>query len=123
MLIYSLVNAIFIPFYTIGMNYTCEIPYPIGESINGGIMMRMSQISGIGGIFSRDYLINHKEKKYLSNIILLDFFVIPCNFVFLFDEKLDRYEIDVQRRNQIIDGTEDNKEKDDMMRKKIMKKI
>ena len=119
MVMYSLVNAIVIPFYTIGMNYACEITYPVGESINGGIMMSMSQISGIGGTFLCDYLINHKEqKKYLSNIVLLGFFVIACIFVFLFDEKLDRHEIDAQGRKQIAEGKEDNKEKDDSDEKK-----
>ena len=78
LVLYTLVNMIVVPFYTIGMNYACEITYPVGESINGGIMMTMSQLSGIGGTFLCDYFINHKEDK-------------P---VFLFDEKLDRQEIE-----------------------------
>lgn len=48
---YSLLNIVVIPFYTIGMNYACEITYPVGESLNGGIMMTMSQLSGISGTF------------------------------------------------------------------------
>ena len=32
---YSLLNIVVIPFYTIGMNYACEITYPVGESLNG----------------------------------------------------------------------------------------
>ena len=119
MVMYSLVNAIVIPFYTIGMNYACEITYPVGESINGGIMMSMSQISGIAGTFLCDHLINHQEKKkYLSNIVLLGFFVIACIFVFLFDEKLDRHEVDAQGRNKIDDGKKDNNDKDDSDEKK-----
>ena len=102
MVMYSLVNAIVVPFYTIGMNYACEITYPVGESINGGIMMSMSQISGIAGTFLCDHLINkYDTKKYLSNVVLLGFFVIACIFVCLFDEKLDRHEIDVQGRKEI----------------------
>jgi hypothetical protein len=82
-------------------------------------MMSMSQISGIGGTFLCDYLINHKEqKKYLSNIVLLGFFVIACIFVFLFDEKLDRHEVDAQGRNKIDDGKKDNNDKDDSDEKK-----
>ena len=95
LVLYTLVNMIVVPFYTIGMNYACEITYPVGESINGGIMMTMSQLSGIGGTFLCDHFINHnKEKPWISNVILLGFFAASCIFVFLFDEKLDRQEIE-----------------------------
>jgi hypothetical protein len=95
MVMYSLVTAIVIPFYTCGMNYACEITYPVGESINGGIMMSASQLSGIGGTFLCDWLINdYPSKSYLTNIIMLLFFIFACVFIFLFDEKLDREEIE-----------------------------
>ena len=95
LVLYTLVNMIVVPFYTIGMNYACEITYPVGESINGGIMMTMSQLSGIGGTFLCDYFItNHKSKPWISNVILLGFFAVSCIFVFLFDEKLDRQEVE-----------------------------
>ena len=101
LVLYTLVNMIVVPFYTIGMNYACEITYPVGESINGGIMMTMSQISGIGGTFLCDHFINNnKEKPWISNVILLIFFVISCVFVFLFDEKLDRQEVEQAGRNK-----------------------
>lgn len=95
LIIYSLVCIVNTPFYTIGMNYACEITYPVGESINGGLMISMSQISGIGGTFLCDYFINeYPNKKWITNFIMSIFFVLACIFVFLFDEKLDRYEID-----------------------------
>ena len=95
LVLYTLVNMIVVPFYTIGMNYACEITYPVGESINGGIMMTMSQLSGIGGTFLCDHFINHnKDKRWISNVILLGFFAASCIFVFLFDEKLDRQEVE-----------------------------
>ena len=95
LIIYSLVTIVNTPFYTIGMNYACEITYPVGESINGGIMITMSQLSGIGGTFLCDYFINnHPNTKWIRNCILSLLFVFACVFVFLFDEKLDRYEID-----------------------------
>ena len=101
LVLYTLVNAIIVPFYTIGMNYACEITYPVGESINGGIMMTMSQLSGIGGTFLCDHFINHnKDKPWISNVILLGFFAISCIFVFLFDEKLDRQEVDKAGREK-----------------------
>ena len=83
LVLYTLVNMIVVPFYTIGMNYACEITYPVGESINGGIMMTMSQLSGIGGTFLCDHFINHNEDKpWISNVILLGFFAVSCIFVF-----------------------------------------
>ena len=95
LVMYTLVNVIVISFYTIGMNYSCEITYPVGESINGGFMMTMSQISGIAGTFGCDALINnYPDKKYATNVVLLGFFVIACVFVFLLDEKLARNEVD-----------------------------
>ena len=113
LIMYSLCNAIVIPFYTIGMNYACEITYPVGESINGGIMMSMSQVSGISGTFLCDHLINHNKKKYLTNVILLGFFFVSSIFVFLFDEKLDRHEHEKDAKEKdskkII---EDNKDED-----------
>ena len=101
LIIYSLINIVVTPFYTIGMNYACEITYPVGESINGGLMISMSQISGIGGTFLCDYFINeYHEKKWVTNFIMCIFFIIACLFVFLFDEKLDRYEIDKKNENE-----------------------
>ena len=101
LVLYTLVNMIVVPFYTIGMNYACEITYPVGESINGGIMMTMSQLSGIGGTFLCDHFINHNENKpWISNVILLGFFAVSCIFVFLFDEKLNRQEVDQAGRGK-----------------------
>ena len=100
--IYSLISMVVTPFYTIGMNYACEITYPVGESINGGFMMSASQISGIGGTFLCDYYINqYPDKKWIANCILSIFFILACIFVFLFDEKLDRSEFD--KKNDVKD--------------------
>lgn len=99
LIMYNLVNAIVISFYTIGMNYACEITYPDGESLNGGLMMTMSQISGIGGTFLCDHFINnYKDKRWITNVILLGFFVGACIFVLFFDSKLERNEIDIDGR-------------------------
>ena len=101
LILYSLVSLVVTPFYTIGMNYACEITYPVGESITGGLMMTASQISGIGGTFLCDYFINHySEKKWIANLILSIFFVLACIFVFLFDEKLDRSEVDKKENTE-----------------------
>ena len=118
LVLYTLVNIIVVPFYTIGMNYACEITYPVGESINGGIMMTMSQLSGIGGTFLCDHFINHNEDKpWISNVILLGFFAISCIFVFLFDEKLNRQEVDKDGREN-----EDVKKNDEIITVEVAKK-
>ena len=113
LVLYTLVNMIVVPFYTIGMNYACEITYPVGESINGGIMMTMSQISGIGGTFlCQHFLDNYVSKPWISNVILLGFFVVACIFVFLFDEKLERQEVEQagRKKEEIQKKDENNKE-------------
>ena len=107
LVLYSLVNAVVVPFYTIGMNYACEITYPVGESVTGGIMMTMSQLSGIGGTFLCDHFIqNYYDKRWISNVILLLFFIIACIFVFLLDEKLARSDADDGEKKVVIDNNE-----------------
>ena len=121
LVLYTLVNMIVVPFYTIGMNYACEITYPVGESINGGIMMTMSQLSGIGGTFLCDHFIqNNENKPWISNVILLGFFAVSCIFVFLFDEKLDRQEIDKAGREKEDD--KGNEKKNEIVTIEVTKK-
>lgn len=97
MVMYTLVTAVLIPIYTIGMNYVCEITYPVGESLTGGIMMSVSQISGIAGTFACDALILHYPNlKFLTNIVLLIFFLIATIVVFFLDDRLARNEKDTE---------------------------
>ena len=124
LVLYTLVNMIVVPFYTIGMNYACEITYPVGESINGGIMMTMSQLSGIGGTFLCDHFIqNNENKPWISNVILLGFFAVSCIFVFLFDEKLDRQEIDkAGREKEDKEDAKGNEKKNEIVTIEVTKK-
>ena len=124
LVLYTLVNMIVVPFYTIGMNYACEITYPVGESINGGIMMTMSQLSGIGGTFFCDHFIqNNENKPWISNVILLGFFAVSCIFVFLFDEKLDRQEIDkAGREKEDKEDAKGNEKKNEIVTIDVTKK-
>lgn len=113
LVVYSLINMVVVTFFTIGMNYACEITYPVGESINGAVMASMPQMASIGGTFLCDHFIsNFKNKKWISNVILLIFFAISCIFVFLLDEKLNRNEIEqiknLKERNN--NENEDKKE-------------
>ena len=95
LVVYSLINISIVSVFTIGMNYACEITYPVGESISNSIMASLPQALSIGLTFLCDYFINdHSDKKWISNIILLVMLVISVIFVFLLDEKLDRQEIE-----------------------------
>lgn len=99
--VYSLVVLVVIPFYTVGINYACEITFPVGESLSGGMLLTSTQLSGIGGTFLCQYFIdNYPEKKYISNVFLLTWFVFASIFVYLLDDKLDRLEIDEKGRSK-----------------------
>ena len=101
LIMYSLINISIISFYTIGMNYACEITYPVGESINGSIMASTPQILAIALTFLCDHFINdYKDKKWLSNVILLSLLGISIIFVCLLDEKLERQEVEQTGRLQ-----------------------
>ena len=94
-ILYSLINIPIISFFTIGMNYACEITYPVGESINGSIMASTPQILCIALTFLCDHFINnYKDKRWLSNAILLILLGLSIIFICLLDEKLDRQEIE-----------------------------
>jgi FLVCR family feline leukemia virus subgroup C receptor-related protein len=95
----SLINVGIIPFLTIGMNYACEISYPVSESINGGFLMIMPQLCGIIGLFLFDHLIeNYSSKAWISNLILLIFLILSCIFSIFLDDNLQRIEIDISGR-------------------------
>ena len=110
LVLYSLINMVVVTFFTIGMNYACEITYPVGESINGSVMASMPQVASIGVAFLCDHFISHvRDKKWISNVILLAFFAASCIFVFLLDEKLNRHEI--ENSGRIKDKNNENQEK------------
>jgi len=45
--LWSLCSISILPIYTCSMDFVCELTYPVGESISGGLIMISSQISGI----------------------------------------------------------------------------
>ena len=106
LVLYSLINIPIISYFTIGMNYACEITYPVGESINGSIMASTPQILCIALTFLCDHFINnYKDKKWLSNAVLLMLLGLSIIFISLLDEKLDRQEIEqaggLKKQNKI----------------------
>ena len=108
LVLYSLINIPIISFLTVGMNYACEITYPVGESINGSIMSTAPQLLAIALIFVCDHFINHNSKRWISNVILLIILlVLSVVFVSLLDEKLDRQE--VEQTGRLKEAESDNK--------------
>lgn len=98
---YILIHAVIIPFYTIGMNYVCEITYPINETISGGIIMSMAHICGLIGFYLFDHFLNNIESKtWLTNVIILIFFFIGFIFIFISNEQLIRDEIEKKGRKE-----------------------
>lgn len=50
LIIWSLVCMVLLPIYTCSMDFVCEITYPVGETISGGILMTATNISGLLGV-------------------------------------------------------------------------
>ena len=101
LVLYSLIYVGIIPFMTIGINYACEITYPVSESINGGFLMLMPQLCGIVGFFLFDNLIDkYSSKAWISNLILLIFLIISCILSLFLDDNLKRIEIDLNGRSK-----------------------
>jgi len=47
LIVWSFTSCASLPIYTCSMDYVCEITYPVGETISGGILMAATQFSGI----------------------------------------------------------------------------
>ena len=47
LIVWSFTSIAILPIYTCSMDFVCEITYPVGETISGGILMTATQISGI----------------------------------------------------------------------------
>ena len=56
------------------------------------------------------FISNEKEKKWISNVILLGFFVFSCVFVFLLDDKLVRNEVENNAKLNAGNENEDKKQ-------------
>jgi Na+/melibiose symporter-like transporter len=46
-ILWTMVSVTVLPIYTCCMDFVCELTYPVGESISGGLIMSCTQISGI----------------------------------------------------------------------------
>ena len=74
---YTLVIIACVPFYTTGMDFVCELTYPVGESISEGLIMSSNQISGIIGIVIWNiFKVQFPQYKFLTNIMFIIMFLI-----------------------------------------------
>jgi len=99
-----------IPIYTASMDFVCEITYPVGESISGGLIMVCSQISGVISILICDAFMDNLPKlKYLPNCFGALFLVISIFSVMFIEPKLNRLAKD--KGIAIDDGVPNKEEK------------
>jgi hypothetical protein len=58
-----------ISFISISFDFVCELTYPIGESITGGLLMTSSQFSGIFAVYvSGFFMDSFPQQRYLTNV-------------------------------------------------------
>ena len=97
---YTLVIGATVPIYTSGMDFVCEITYPVGESISEGIIMSFNQIMGIIGIIICDTFRTYLKKyKFMSNVFGILLFSISLISLFLINPELVRTGKDIQNKN------------------------
>lgn len=92
-LLYSSLVGFLITIHTNGMDYVCELTYPVGESQSGGIIMSMNQIFGIGLTYLGQFFIDEiKEYKYITNILTCTTLLISLITLWFIQDKLLRHE-------------------------------
>lgn len=97
-----------VPCYTIGMDYVCEITYPIGELISGGFILSCSQLLGILETYLSEYFLNTLDKKYLINLMSCILFIFALLSLLFLDEKLVRNNIDEGYKKSFISRNHEN---------------
>ena len=99
-ILYIFINGSVIPYFSLIINYTCEITYPIAEYISISFIFASTQIYNICGHFMYKYILEKSDKKYLCNLLFLIFFFVSIIFTIFYETKLERYEIDKDEDNQ-----------------------
>ena len=102
---YSLIIGFAVPIYTVGMDYACEITYPVGESTSEGIIMSFNQVAGIIGIFVCDAFRSYlDEYKYLSNLFCVLLFIVSLISLLFSKTSLNRTLKDTEKENKQIEN-------------------
>ena len=100
LIFYIFINAGIICFYSIIINYICEITYPVSEYISIGFIVAVIQIYNLCGHFLYKHILDNDDKKYICNVLFTIFFGISAICCFFYENKLERYEIDKIEENQ-----------------------
>ena len=97
---YTLIIGSTVPIYTTGMDFVCEITYPVGESISEGIIMSFNQIMGIFGIIICDTFRTYlKNYKFMTNLFCIILFIISLISILLVNPELVRTGKDIQNKS------------------------
>ena len=112
-ILYSCLVGFLITIHTNGMDYVCELTYPVGESQSGGIIMSMNQIFGIGLTYLGQFFIDKiKKYKFITNILVCCTLLISLVTLWFIEDKLLRHEKEHEKENESKLISEGNKEKD-----------
>ena len=112
-ILYSCLVGFLITIHTNGMDYVCELTYPVGESQSGGIIMSMNQIFGIGLTYLGQFFIDKiKKYKFITNILVCCTLLISLVTLWFIEDKLLRHEKEHEKENESKLISVDNKEKD-----------
>jgi sugar phosphate permease len=117
---YTLIIGFSVPIYTSGMDFVCEITYPVGESISEGVIMTFNQIMGIIGILICDsFRLYLKQYKFLTNLFCIILFIISCVTLLLVNPELKRNNRDKKKQ---IDKENENQKNDEEKKNLIVDK-
>jgi Na+/melibiose symporter-like transporter len=117
---YTLIIGFSVPIYTSGMDFVCEITYPVGESISEGVIMTFNQIMGIIGILICDsFRLYLKQYKFLTNLFCIILFIISCVTLLLVNPELKRNNRD---RKKQLDKENENQKNDEEKKNLIIDK-
>lgn len=108
MISFFLILLYVVPCIGIGMDYACEITYPVGEMFSNGLIMSGGQLVGIAEVYIADFAIK-ENKVYIINIMISITFIISILSIFLLKEDLKRNNME---HSEAIDNPERKKEID-----------
>ena len=82
-----------IPFFCIGLDYICELTYPINEIISCGCVIFIAEVLGIGLTYLSDFFMKI-NKPYLIHISNLFLQIISLVLIFFMNDELIRTKYD-----------------------------
>ena len=103
------------PFFAIGMDYVCEITYPVSELISCGIILVTSQILGIIETYICSYFIEVLKKPFYVNLLNSFVFLFALIILVYLKEELLRNNADVEKpieltTNKDLNNLKENEE-------------